>query len=182
MLNSNFPSGRMKWIARVLKVSSLLWILILVASHVAGFFYTQTFLDVAFDYPQLSHAVGEMSVFARIGLAMIMCVACIPALVGLWYVRKFFQAVIDGDPFTRTAIHSFRIFALGVLISALLEPVQGSLVMAYITSFSPISDTVWMVDYSLGLLWQAGIGLMFVWFSYALEISKVHQDEVESFL
>ncbi|WP_019959758.1 hypothetical protein [Woodsholea maritima] len=172
----------MKWIARVLKVSSLIWILILVASHLAGFVYTQTFLEVAFDYPQLSQTVGQMGLAARVGLAVIMCVACVPALVGLWYVRKFFQAVIDGDPFTITAIRSFRIFALGVLISALLEPIQGSLVMAYITSFSPIADTVWMVDPSLRLLWQAGVGLMFIWFSYALEISKVHQDEVDSFL
>ncbi|MEQ8406319.1 MAG: hypothetical protein RKE49_14580 [Oceanicaulis sp.] len=86
---------------------------------------------------QLGLDAGWLETPLRLGALAIVTPLTLVGAYGSWRLSKFFFAAADGAAFRPWSLGHFRAFATALLLVALVRPLQGAALTAYLTHLAP---------------------------------------------
>lgn len=111
---------------------------------------------------------------------------CLPvALVtsyGLLNLRSFFRHTSHGRTFSRRALIGFKVFAWSVAALAVLVPLQGAALSAFLSWCEPGEGGQLELSFGTDELRTLFVALVFVSVAHLLERACAQQDELETFI
>ena len=111
---------------------------------------------------------------------------CMPAALvtsyGLLNLRSFFRHTSDGHTFSRRALSGFKVFAWSVTALAILAPVQGAALSAFLSWCAPGEGGQLQLELGSDDLTTLFVALVFVSVAHLLERACAQQDELDTFI
>lgn len=111
---------------------------------------------------------------------------CLPvALVtsyALLNLRSFFRHTSHGQTFSRRALTGFKVFAWSIAALAVLVPLQGAALSAFLSWCAPGEGGQLQLALGSGDLTTLFVALVFVSVAHLLERACAQQDELDTFI
>ena len=118
----------------------------------------------------------------RIGALSICLPAALVTSFGLLNLRSFFRHTSHGRTFSRRALVGFKVFAWSVAALAIVVPLQGAALSAFLSWCAPGEGGQLQLELGSDNLTTLFVALVFVSVAHLLERACAQQDELDTFI
>jgi hypothetical protein len=167
-------------LTRFLDGLALVALLLIVPSLIAVWFLPSENVAVSTQTLDIPLTAEWLGLAERLGGLAITLPPALIVFYGVWRLRRFFRACLQGQPFTAPALAGFRAFALMILLTAILAPFFDAGVEAYLTHLSPEHERRLSFRLSTEIIGAVFTALVFFLVSHLLVVARQMQDEVDA--